>query len=157
MSKRPKTVVMRQLDAQSIPYEVSCQDTPTRGAEGAAQQRGIPICQVVKSLLVVMPGRKYCLALVTGDRKLSLHKLGTALGQKNLQLARRDDVAAVTGYEPGAVSPLGLRRRLAIIVDQAVLRQETVSISGGRHDVGIQLHPQDLVRATEGWVADITQ
>ena len=111
----------------------------------------------MKSLLVQLPGRKYALALVQGDRKLSLHKLGTVLGQKGLEMAPHDEVATVTGYEPGSVSPFGLKRRLPIVVDEGVMSLERLSISGGRHDAEISLTPADLVRATRGKVADITQ
>lgn len=151
-----KTIAMRQLDNLGVPYQAFWH-RPIHDAETAAQERGIPLSQVVKSLLVLLPGRRHALALVQGDRKLSLHKLGTALGQKGLEMAPHDQVAVVTGYEPGSVSPFGLKRRLPIVVDEGVMGLEQVSISGGRADAAISLTPGDLLRATKGSVADITQ
>ncbi|NLT43043.1 MAG: Cys-tRNA(Pro) deacylase [Anaerolineae bacterium] len=156
MPKPKKTVAMRQLDNLRVPYEATWHP-PTYDAESAALESGIPLAQIVKSLLVQLPGRRYVLALVPGDRKLSLHKLGTALGQKGLEMAPHDEVATITGYEPGSVSPLGLKRKLSIVVDDTVLALERASISGGRHEAGITLAPADLVRATGAKVADITQ
>jgi len=157
MAKPGKTVAMRQLDALGIGYSAYWQDEPTYDAEAAAEARGLSMAQVVKSLLVCLPGKRYCLALVQGHRMLSLHKLGTLLEQKGLSMARQEDVATVTGYEPGSVSPLGLRRRIPVIVDAGIMSEEMVSISGGRHELGLGLKPADLVRATNAKVADITQ
>jgi len=156
MPKQNKTIAMRQLDNLRVPYAATYHQ-PTYDAESAALERGVPLGQIVKSLLVQWPGRRYVLALVPGDRKLSLHKLGTVLGQKGLEMAPHDEVATITGYEPGSVSPLGLKRKLPIVVDEIVLTLEKVSISGGRHEAGITLAPADLIRATGAKVADITQ
>lgn len=157
MAKPGKTVAMRQLDALGISYSVHWQDKPTYDVEEAAHQRNLPLQQIVKSLLVVSASKRYYLVLLQGHRMLSLHKLGTVLGQKGLSMARHEDVATVTGYEPGAVSPLGLRRRIPIVADAGILAEEMVSISGGRHDLGLTLKPADLVRATYARVADIAQ
>jgi len=151
-----KTIAMRQLDSRHVPYQAFWH-VPTFDAESAAAELGIPLGHIVKSLLVQLPGRRFVLALIQGDRKLSLHKLGTALGQKGLEMAHHDEVAMVTGYEPGSVSPLGLKRRLPIVVDQSVLSLDAAYVSGGRHEATISLAPADLVRATEAKVADVTQ
>lgn len=156
MPKPNKTIAMRQLDNLRVPYEATWHQA-TFDAESAAAERGIPLDHIVKSLLVQLPGKRYVLALVPGDRMLSLHKLGTVLGRKGLEMAPHDEVATVTGYEPGSVSPLGLRRKLPIVIDEGVLALERASISGGRHEAGIALAPEDLVRATGAKVANITQ
>lgn len=157
MAKPGKTVAMRQLDGLGIAYTEHRQERATYDAEAAARERHLSLDQVVKSLLVKQPNGRFCLALVQGSRKLSLHKLGTVLGVKGLAMAEPKDVATVTGYEPGSVAPLGLRRRLPIVVDVGVTEQPLVSISGGRHDLGLTLASADLVRATNATVADISQ
>jgi prolyl-tRNA editing enzyme YbaK/EbsC (Cys-tRNA(Pro) deacylase) len=42
-------------------------------------------------------------------------------------------------------------------VDHQILEEPRVSISAGRHDAGLELASEDLVRAVNGWVADITE
>jgi len=157
MARKVKSVAMRQLDALGIEYRVHRQMEPTYDAESAARQRHMPLERVVKSLLVKMPGSRYCIALVQGSKKLSLHKLGSVIGQKGIAMAQRSEVARITGYQPGSVSPLGLRKRLPIIMDTHVMDQEWVSVSGGRHEIGLTLKPSDLRKATNALVADITQ
>ena len=126
--------------------------------EEAAAERGTPPEQVVKTLLVRQPDGRHIIALVRGDQRLSLKKLARLAGVKVLEMAPPADVPRITGYQIGAVSPLGLRRsEVAIYVDQHILEESMVSVSAGRHDAGLELASTDLVRAVSGQVADITE
>jgi prolyl-tRNA editing enzyme YbaK/EbsC (Cys-tRNA(Pro) deacylase) len=80
------------------------------------------------------------------------------VGDKSLEMAPPDDVPRITGYQIGAVAPLGLRRTdVPVYVDRHILEESHVSISAGRHDAGLEMATEDLVRAVEGQVADITE
>lgn len=153
-----RTHAIRALDEMGIPYQVLVHDHKAKNVEEAAAQRGVPVRQVVKSLLVRRPDRRHILALVRGDQRLSLKKLARVVGVKTLEMAPEADVPRITGYQVGAVAPLGLRRAdLPIYVDQSVLEEPRVSISAGRHDAGLELDTEDLIRAVGGQVADITE
>jgi Cys-tRNA(Pro) deacylase len=98
------------------------------------------------------------IALVRGDQRLSLKKLARLMEVKALEMAPAADVSRVTGYQIGAVAPLGLRRAdVPAYVDQHVLEEPRVSVSAGRHDTGLELATADLIRAVGGQVADITE
>jgi Cys-tRNA(Pro)/Cys-tRNA(Cys) deacylase len=126
--------------------------------EEAAAERGVPVHQVVKTLLVRRPDRQHVLALVRGDQRLSLKKLARLVGVKTLEMAPATDVPRITGYQVGAVAPLGLRRAdVPIYVDQHIREEPRVSISAGRHDAGLELDTEDLIRAVGGQIADITE
>jgi Cys-tRNA(Pro) deacylase len=135
--------------------------------EEAAAERGVPVRQVVKSLLVRRPAAypehrggdgQHVLALVRGDQRLSLKKLARVVGVKALEMAPPADVPRVSGYQIGAVAPLGLRRDdVPIFVDAHVMEEARVSISAGRHDAGLELATEALIRAVGGQVADITE
>jgi Cys-tRNA(Pro)/Cys-tRNA(Cys) deacylase len=87
-----------------------------------------------------------------------LKKLARAVGVKMLEMAPEADVPRITGYQIGAVAPVGLRRAdVLIYVDQHILEEPRVSISAGRHDAGLELATEDLVRAVGSRVADITE
>jgi Cys-tRNA(Pro)/Cys-tRNA(Cys) deacylase len=87
-----------------------------------------------------------------------LKKLARTAGVKRLDMAPPADVPRITGYQVGAVSPFGLRRTdLAIYVDRHILSEPQVSVSAGRHDAGLVLDTNELVKAVAGHVADITE
>jgi Cys-tRNA(Pro)/Cys-tRNA(Cys) deacylase len=153
-----RTHAIRALDEMGIPYEVLSQAHKARNVEEAAAQRGVSVDEVVKTLLVRRPDGRHVIALVRGDQRLSLKKLARLVGVKSLEMAPEPDVPRVTGYQIGAVAPLGLRRTdLPAFVDHHILAQPRVSISAGRHDTGLELATEDLIRAMGGQVADITE
>jgi len=146
-----KTMPMRVLEQKGIPHEVHQHAHKQYTAEGVAEDLGIPVAQVVKAMIVQRSDRRFALVVIPGDRRLSLKKVSTALGDKKVTLALERDVQRVTGYQVGAVSVLGFRRPdVTAYVDERILEQETVIISAGRPDAGLALSPDDLLRALEG-------
>jgi Cys-tRNA(Pro)/Cys-tRNA(Cys) deacylase len=153
-----RTHAVRALDEQGVPYQLVFHAHRAMNVEEAAKERGAPLQQIVKTLLVRRPDRHHLVALVRGDQRLSLKKLARLTGEKSLEMASPDDVPRITGYQVGAVAPVGLRRSdLAVYIDHHILEEPTVSISAGRHDAGLLLAPEHLVRVVGGQVADITE
>ena len=153
-----KTHAVRALDEIGVPYEVLRHPHKARNVEEAAAERGVPVRQVVKTLLTRRPDKRHVIAVVRGDQRLSLKKLARVVGIKSLEMAPEADVPRITGYRIGAVSPLGLRRSdVPIYVDHHILEEPRVSISAGRHDTGLELASQDLIAAVRGQVDDITE
>jgi Cys-tRNA(Pro)/Cys-tRNA(Cys) deacylase len=153
-----RTHASRALDEMGIPYQVLRHDHKAKNVEEAAAERGVPVQQVVKTLLVRRPDHRHLIALVRGDQRLSLKKLARLTKVKSLEMAPEADVSRITGYQIGAVAPVGLRRSdLSIFVDHHILQEPRVSISAGRHDAGLELATEDLIRAVGGQVADITE
>ena len=153
-----KTHAIRALDEMGIPYEVLRQAHRARNVEEAAAERGVPMRSVVKTLLTRRPDKRHVIALVRGDQRLSLKKLARLVEVKSLEMAPEADVPRITGYQIGAVSPLGLRRTgVPIYVDHHILEEPRVSISAGRHDTGLELISEDLIGAVSGQVGDITE
>lgn len=153
-----RTHAVRALEEQGIPYRLLEQAHKAKNVKEAAAERGVAEQEVVKSLLVRGLDKKHALALVRGDQRLSLKKLARVAGVKAFEMAPADDVSRITGYQIGAVAPLGLRRSdVPIYVDHHILEQARVSISAGRHDAGLELATEDLIQAVKGQVADITE
>jgi Cys-tRNA(Pro) deacylase len=153
-----RTHAIRALDELGIPYLVVVHAHKARNVEEAAAERGVPERQIVKTLLVRRPDKHHVLTLVRGDQRLSLKKLARLIDVKTLEMAPEADVSRITGYQIGAVAPLGLRRSdVPIYVDHHILEEPRVSISAGRHDAGLELATEDLIRAVGGQVADLTE
>ncbi len=157
MSKT-RTHAIRALEEKGIPYRLLEQAHKAKNVHEAAAERGVAEHQVVKSLLVRGVDKKHALVLVRGDQRLSLKKLARVAGVKAFEMAPAADVPRITGYQIGAVAPLGLRRSdLPIYIDHHILEESRVSVSAGRHDAGLELATEDLIRAVEGQVADVTE
>jgi len=147
----PKTMPMRMLERKGISYVVHEHAHKQYTAEDVAEDLGIPVSQVLKAMILRRSDRQFMLAVVPGDLRLSLKKIGAALGDKNVKLAEERDVERVTGFRVGSVSVLGFRRgTLHTYVDQCVLDLEQVIISAGRPDAALALSPDSLMQALEG-------
>ena len=92
---------MEELDALALPY-------PDRDAKN----------------LFVRDDKKrnYYLITVKGDKKVNLREFRKAHGLRNLSFASAEDLMAVMGLIPGAVTPLGLlndeERKVILYLDQ---------------------------------------
>ena len=153
-----KTHAIRELDELNLPYDVVEYAHKAKNVKLAAGERGVPVEQIVKTLLVRRANNRHVIALVRGDQRLSLKKLARIVGDKVLEMAPPEDVPRITGYQIGAVSPFGLRRRdVPIYIDHHILDEPRASVSAGRHDAGSELATEDLMRALGGHVADVTE
>jgi prolyl-tRNA editing enzyme YbaK/EbsC (Cys-tRNA(Pro) deacylase) len=69
------------------------------------------------------------------------------LGQSRMTMASEAEVLTATGYQRGAVSPVGLPAPMRILVDERVMEQTEISVGSGERGVTIILNPEDLKRA----------
>lgn len=82
----------------------------THTAQEAADVHGVPVCNIVKSLLVRYTGDcaiKFALILVPGDKRLDLDYWKEYLMADDIRMANADEVKMVTGYSIGGVPPFG--------------------------------------------------
>lgn len=146
-----KTLPMELLDQKGISYQVHLHEEELYTAEDVANDLGVSVAQVLKAMLVKCDDSWFVLAVIPGDRRLSLEKISAAVGAGKARLASKRDVNRVTGYTVGAVSVMGFRQGGVItFVDQHVLDLEDVIISSGRPDAGLSLSSGDMLDALEG-------
>ncbi|HTP03468.1 MAG TPA: YbaK/EbsC family protein [Anaerolineales bacterium] len=144
MDNPPASVALEQL---GIPHTVFRHAGPVNSLEQAAAERGQRPEQVVRSILFRLGEDEYLMALVAGPDQISWKKLRKHVGQSRLTMASEEEVLSVTGYRVGAVSPFGVPRPLKVLVDQGVLREQTVSLGSGVRAVAIVMQSADLLKA----------
>jgi Cys-tRNA(Pro) deacylase len=127
---------------------------PVRSLEEAAVARGVSPSAVVKTLVVRVTDDDFRLVLVPGDREISWPKLRALLGVSRLSMPPADVALAVTGYVRGTITPLGCTRAWPVVADAALSGQ--VSVGGGGHGVALTVDADQLVRALDATVADVT-
>ena len=65
------------------------------------------------------------------------------------------DLLGITGYVRGGCSPVGMKRRFPVIVDETCQLFDTIMISGGRRGIQLQIDPEVLVGYLNAQMADI--
>jgi prolyl-tRNA editing enzyme YbaK/EbsC (Cys-tRNA(Pro) deacylase) len=131
-------------------------DAGAATAEEAARSAGAGLAQIVKSLVFICDG-KPVVALVPGNRRADLDKIGRAAGAAEVRIARRDEVLAATGFAPGAVAPFPLEGVERVLIDQGLLGHDVVWVGAGSTEHLAALSPTDLVRLSRATPMDAVQ
>lgn len=126
----------------------------TSFGEEAALALDVDPMRVYKTLIVDVGSRLAC-AVVAVAVKLDLRALAAVLGAKSAQLAERTVAERATGYVIGGVSPIGQKRRLATVIDEASQVWPTIYVSAGRRGLELEVAPADLAALTGGSFAPI--
>ena len=154
MASTPATDV---LDALGVPYRLHIHPGEVRSLAQAARERGLLSGQVVRSLLFRSENGEFVLVLAGGPARVSWRRLRRHLGVSRVTTASPSEVLEITGYEPGAVSPYGLRRVIRILADRGLRTQEALSVGAGIRNAGILLQRQDLERTLPLEYGDFTE
>ena len=121
----------------------------------AASALGVAPRRMLKTLLAEVDGTPVC-AVVPSDCEVSMKKLAAAFAGKTARMMRPADAERITGYHVGGISPFGQRKRVAIAIEAAALRESTVFLNGGQRGLQIELTPDDAVKAAGAIVQALT-
>jgi Cys-tRNA(Pro) deacylase len=151
----PSTPVTQVLDAAGVEFTLHVHDHPVRSLEQAAAERGLRPEQIVRTLVFRLEGETFLLVLAPGPQKVSWRSLRRLLGVTRITTASRQEVLRVTGYPPGAVSPLGLATPLRILADRRLRLLPRISIGAGIPNAGVELRTEDLLQLTRAELVDL--
>ena len=97
---------------------------PVRSLAEAAQARGVPAADVVKTMVVRRGPDDFLFVLVPGDRS--------------------------------TITPLGSTRAWPVVADERI-RGRQITLGAGEHGVAIAAAADDLIKALDATVADVTE
>ena len=127
-----------------------------RTAEEAATALGCSVGAIVKSLLF-KTGDKFLLCLVSGDRRCSLNKLKKILNEKDVSMAKPDEVKRITGYTIGGVSPVGHLTKLKIILDNNLKRFSKIYAAAGHPNAVFGIDLNQFIILTSAEIEEFTE
>jgi len=119
-----------------------------------AEALGVPAGRLYKTLVAAVDDR-LAVGVVPVSAELDLKALAAAVDGRRATMAEPAAAERATGYVVGGISPIGQRRVLPIVLDDAALAEATIYISGGRRGLQVELAPADLVRLVRARVARI--
>ena len=119
----------------------------------AAQQLGVTVGQIAKSLLFMGKDGKVFMVVAPGDKRLSSAKLKAAAGVKS-RMASPDEAMAATGFGPGGVCPFGIDGSIRIFIDGSLSQYTTIYPAAGTDSSGVPMTFDQLVTITGGTVGD---
>jgi len=149
------TPAIDAVAASGVAHRVVRTERASSAEESAAFQ-GIETRQLLRTIVVRRGEDDYLFVLVPAGRRFDWPKLRALLEVRRMSLPDADEAKAVTGYERYTITPFGSSRPWPVIADAAIVDEPVVAIGGGGFGINLHLAPEDLVRALDAQVADVS-
>ena len=156
LNKEPVKRAEKSIKEFDPSLKIICLEETARTAQDAATALSCNVGAIVKSLLFKL-GDKFCLCLISGDKRCSLKTLKKILDEKDVSMANPDDVKRITGYTIGGVSPVGHLSKLKIYIDTNLERFENVFAAAGHPNCVFEIGFNQLTKLTNGQMKEITE
>ena len=150
------TPAIRAATAAGLSFEVARTDRPS-SAEESARLQGIELRQLVRTIVVRRGEGDYVFVLVPGGRQIDWPKLRSHLGVRRMTLPDAEEARTATGYERGTITPFGAATAWPVLADATIREVDLVAIGGGAHGTNLHMATDDLLRATDALVVDVTR
>ena len=136
-----------------IAVQVQRLEASTRTVADAATAMGCEEAEIAKSIVFVADGDPV-VCVASGQHRVDTEKVADALDVAEVRQATPQEVCAATGFRVGGVPPLG--HGLPVVLDEAILREETVWAAGGDGHSLFEVDPVRLVGCTGARVAHVS-
>ena len=88
--------------------------------------------------------------------ELNLKKAAKAAGDKNMELVPVKELLGLTGYVRGGCSPVGMKKRYPVYIDETCELCDEIALSAGERGHQMLVPPMDLARFLGAKLVDIT-
>lgn len=152
---------MRILESAGIPFEVREYDDDGEHVleKGAAirlaEKLGLEPESVFKTIVMRTDTKEICVFCQSAVCEINLKKARNAVGCKEINPVKPEELLGLTGYIRGGCTPIGMKKKFRTFIDEMILLCDKVCVSGGQRGVQIQLKPDDLIRVTDAVVCDL--
>jgi Ala-tRNA(Pro) deacylase len=138
------TTIIDFLQQHRVPYSVVAHDHSGSSRQTVSSAH-VPPERLAKAV-IFHDRRGYLMAVVPGNRYVSVKTLSEKLGRE-LALAEERRIAPVFGdCDPGAIPPLGPAYGMETILDDSLVGQPEIYFESGDHEELIQVSGEDFLR-----------
>lgn len=142
------------LQEYSLENNVVIFDNSTKTAQEAADQIGVQIGQIGKSIIFKL-NNEPILVIASGKNKVSIEKLEKLIGE-GIEKADADFVYEKTGFSIGGVPPFGHKEKIKhIFLDKDLLNYQEIWCAAGTPFSVFKISSQRLIEIAQAKLADI--
>ena len=153
----PKTNTVRILDSNKISYSLHTYDVDENDLSGisVAAKIAADMDSVFKTL--VASGDKigtsvFCIPVSV---ELNLKKAASVSGNKNIELVKVKDLLNLTGYIRGGCSPIGMKKKFPVFIDETAQLFDEIYVSAGIRGMQIKLSRSALASLIDARFCDL--
>jgi prolyl-tRNA editing enzyme YbaK/EbsC (Cys-tRNA(Pro) deacylase) len=146
--------VLNALAAAGVETEIVEIPDGAPTAAAAAAALGIEVGRIANSLVFTADGDPL-LVMTSGANRVDTAAVGRLLGA-TVKRADAETVRAATGFPIGGVAPVGFPAPVRVLVDEDLLRYDTVWAAGGTPHTVFETTGEELLRVTGGTAVRVT-
>ena len=151
-----KTNAMRIIEKEGVEYKVHEYDGGALSGVEVAAALNEDVDRVYKTLVTTSGPGKFYVFVIPVAAELDLKKAAKAAGEKTVEMLPQKQLLPTTGYIHGGCSPVGMKKLLPTFFDSSA-EGKIIFVSGGKVGMQVELACSDLLRITNGKIADITR
>lgn len=148
---------MRLLEAAGISFRVQEYEVDENDLSGVhvAQQIGEDIDTVFKTLVLRGEKTGYLVCCIPVAEELDLKKVAKAAGDKKVEMLPMKELLPATGYIRGGCSPIGMKKKFPIYIEETAQLFDEIAISAGIRGAQVILNPEKLCQYIEAEYANL--
>ena len=152
-----KTNAMRILDGLGIRYSVTGYDVDPDNLDAlsAASKLGVSPEKIFKTIVMRSDKNLIFVFCVSAESEVNLKKARAVSGSKEIKPVKMDELLALTGYIRGGCSPIGMKKKYPLFIDETATLFDEIYVSAGVRGRQLILAPDDLAKASGGTFADV--
>ena len=151
-----KTNAMRIIEKEGVEYKVHEYDGGVLSGVEVAQALGEDVARVYKTLVTTAGPGKFYVFVIPVAAELDLKKAAKAAGEKAVEMLPQKQLLPTTGYIHGGCSPVGMKKLFTTFFDSSA-EGKIIFVSGGKVGMQVEIACADLLKITNGILADITR
>lgn len=152
-----KTNAMRLLTTAKIPFETveyQVDEDDLSGVHTAEMLGTDPDC-MFKTLVCRDDKGGYFVFCIPVAYELDLKKCAAAAGVKRVEMIHVKELLPLTGYIRGGCSPIGMKKKFPILIDETATLYDRIYVSAGQRGCQLYLSPTDLAGYVDAQFADL--
>ena len=118
------------IDKENIKIKIIESREKTHTAQQAANSHGVPVKNIVKSILVKIED-EFLLFLVPGDKRIDLERKKEEFNANECRVANANEVKEITGYSIGGVPPFGHKEKIKTYIEEGFSKNEELLAAAG--------------------------
>lgn len=157
--KETKTNAIRMIETAGIPYREHTYDVSDGFTDGmdAARATGVDPGRSFKTLVLTAGPAQFYVCAIPVSNELDLKKAARHFGVKKLEMLHLKDLVKITGYVHGGCSPVGMKKLFPTAIDETAQLFDTISVSGGKLGLSVELDPEALAELCGASFADLVK
>ena len=140
------------IDCREAFYEYDENDL---NGNHAAEAIGFPPESVFKTLVTRGPKTGINVFCIPVCCELDLKKAAKAAGDKSIEMIKVSELLTVTGYIRGGCSPVGMKKKYPIFMDETCLLSQEIAVSAGERGHQMIVDPEKLAKLISAELVDI--